>query len=84
MQSAAESTASDTPPGSVPTASVVVIDNETGGVKAMVGGNDFEEAPLNLATQGLRQPGRLQALHADHGAGERLQPVQHLRPRDKG
>ncbi len=57
MQSAAESTASDTLAGIAPTASVVVIDNETGGVKAMVGGNDFEEAPFNLATNGLRQPG---------------------------
>ena len=37
--------------------SVVVIDNETGGVKAMVGGNDFEKEPFNLATNGHRQPG---------------------------
>lgn len=40
-----------------PTASVVVIDNETGGVKAMVGGNDYDNRPFNLATQGYRQPG---------------------------
>jgi penicillin-binding protein 1A len=39
------------------TASVVVIDNRNAGVKAMVGGPDFETAPFNLATQGHRQPG---------------------------
>jgi penicillin-binding protein 1A len=40
-----------------PTASVVVIDNKTAGVRAMVGGPDFETKPFNLATQGRRQPG---------------------------
>jgi penicillin-binding protein 1A len=39
------------------TASVVVIDNRNAGIKALVGGSDFEEAPFNLATQGRRQPG---------------------------
>jgi penicillin-binding protein 1A len=39
------------------TASVVVIDNRNAGIKAMVGGPDFETAPFNLATQGHRQPG---------------------------
>jgi penicillin-binding protein 1A len=39
------------------TASVVVLDNRTAGVKAMVGGPDFEAKPFNLATQGRRQPG---------------------------
>jgi penicillin-binding protein 1A len=39
------------------TASVVVIDNGTAGIKAMVGGPDFETVPFNLATQGHRQPG---------------------------
>ncbi len=44
--------------GSSPaTASVVVIDDHTGGIKAMVGGPDFETAPFNLATMGRRQPG---------------------------
>jgi penicillin-binding protein 1A len=43
--------------GIEPTASVVVLDNETAGVRAMVGGTDFDEAPFNLATQGARQPG---------------------------
>ena len=57
MQEAAESAAFNTLAGIEPTASVVVIDNETGGVKAMVGGNDFQEEPFNLATNGHRQPG---------------------------
>ncbi|MEX2106148.1 MAG: transglycosylase domain-containing protein [Solirubrobacterales bacterium] len=39
------------------TASVVVIDNHNAGIKAMVGGPDFETRPFNLATQGHRQPG---------------------------
>jgi penicillin-binding protein 1A len=39
------------------TASVVVIENKNAGVKAMVGGPDFETKPFNLATQGHRQPG---------------------------
>jgi penicillin-binding protein 1A len=39
------------------TASVVVIDNKNAGVKAMVGGPNFETKPFNLATQGHRQPG---------------------------
>ncbi len=39
------------------TASVVVLDNRNAGVKAMVGGPDFETKPFNLATQGHRQPG---------------------------
>src|SRR4051794_8928392 len=36
---------------------VVVLDNQTGGVRAMVGGTDYSKAPFNLATQGQRQPG---------------------------
>jgi penicillin-binding protein 1A len=40
-----------------PTASMVVIENKTGEVKAMVGGNDFEHHPFNIATSGHRQPG---------------------------
>ncbi len=37
--------------------SVVVLDNETAGVLAMVGGDNYAEEPFNLATNGLRQPG---------------------------
>jgi penicillin-binding protein 1A len=40
-----------------PTASVVVLDNRNAGVKAMVGGPNFETKPFNLATLGHRQPG---------------------------
>ncbi len=57
LQSAAEDAVYSYLGGLGPTASVVVIDNETGGVKAMVGGSDYEETPFNLATQGHRQPG---------------------------
>ena len=40
-----------------PTASVVVLDNKNAGVKAMVGGPNFDTKPFNLATLGHRQPG---------------------------
>jgi penicillin-binding protein 1A len=40
-----------------PTAALVAIDNDTGEVRAMVGGRDYNESPFNLATQGQRQPG---------------------------
>ncbi len=43
--------------GIEPTASVVVLDNDTAAVRAMVGGSDFQDAPFNLATNGHRQPG---------------------------
>jgi penicillin-binding protein 1A len=39
------------------TSSVVVINNETGAVKAMVGGPGYEEQPFNVAAYGARQPG---------------------------
>jgi penicillin-binding protein 1A len=40
-----------------PTAALVVIDNKNAGVKAMVGGPNFDTKPFNLATLGHRQPG---------------------------
>jgi penicillin-binding protein 1A len=40
-----------------PQASLVAIDNKTGEVRAMVGGQDYRTKPYNLATQGQRQPG---------------------------
>src|SRR4051812_27742526 len=40
-----------------PTASLVVINNATGEVRAMVGGRDYNQQAFNLATQGQRQPG---------------------------
>src|SRR3954470_22643495 len=57
MQNTAQDIAESTLSGIAPTASVVVLDNATGEVKAMVGGNDFENHPFNLATNGHRQPG---------------------------
>jgi penicillin-binding protein 1A len=57
LQEAAEEAVSSYLGYSPATASVVVIDDHTGGIKAMVGGPDFEKAPFNLATQGRRQPG---------------------------
>ncbi|MGH2989379.1 MAG: transglycosylase domain-containing protein, partial [Solirubrobacterales bacterium] len=56
-QQAVEGIAYSTLAGIEPTASIVVIDNRTGGVLAMVGGNDYEKEPFNLATNGHRQPG---------------------------
>ena len=40
-----------------PSAALVAIDNQTGEVRAMVGGRDYATRPFNLATQGQRQPG---------------------------
>src|SRR5829696_2119198 len=40
-----------------PRASLVAIDNKSGEVLAMVGGDDYAQRPFNLATQGQRQPG---------------------------
>ncbi len=38
-------------------AAVVVIEPETGAVRALVGGRDYEESEFNRATQAKRQPG---------------------------
>jgi penicillin-binding protein 1A len=57
LQRAAEGAVRSYLGGIPPTASVVVLDNRTGGVKAMVGGPNFDEKPFNLATNGHRQPG---------------------------
>ncbi len=57
LQEAAEEAVSSYLGYSPATASVVVIDNRNAGIKAMVGGPDFDTKPFNLATQGHRQPG---------------------------
>jgi penicillin-binding protein 1A len=57
LQEAAEEAVSSYLGYSPATASVVVIDNRNAGIKAMVGGPDFQTKPFNLATQGHRQPG---------------------------
>ncbi len=57
LQEAAEEAVNEYLGYSPATASVVVIENKNAGVKAMVGGPNFETKPFNLATQGHRQPG---------------------------
>ena len=57
LQAAAEKAIDGRLSGVGPSASLVAIENKTGEVKAMVGGDDFEGAPFNLATYGHRQPG---------------------------
>ena len=56
-QTAAEQAIAGRLAGVGPSASLVAIDNDTGEVKAMVGGPDFNARPFNLATNGHRQPG---------------------------
>lgn len=57
LQAAAEQAIAGRLAGVGPSASLVAIDNDTGQVKAMVGGPDFNARPFNLATNGHRQPG---------------------------
>jgi len=58
MQDAAsQAIASWLPFAAGPRASLVALDNKTGAVRAMVGGDDYTQSPFNLATQGQRQPG---------------------------
>jgi len=57
LQGAAEEAVNSYLGYSPATASVVVLDNRNAGVKAMVGGPDFDSKPFNLATLGHRQPG---------------------------
>ncbi len=45
------------PNPSGPASALVVIENSTGEVRAMVGGRNYNESPFNLATEGERQPG---------------------------
>ena len=81
LQRQAESVVSSTLSGLGPTASLVVLDNSTGAVRAMVGGPSYQDAPFNLATNGHRQPGSsfkpftlITALEQGHSSGE----VYHL------
>ena len=57
LQQAARQAISQRLTGVGPSASMVVLDNRTGEVRAMVGGADYRKHPFNLATQGRRQPG---------------------------
>jgi penicillin-binding protein 1A len=56
-QAAAEQAIAGRLAGIGPSSALVAIDNKTGGIRAMVGGSDFQDHPFNLATQGMRQPG---------------------------
>jgi len=57
LQEAAEQSITSKLDGVGPDSSLVAIENKTGEVKAMVGGQDFGKTPFNLATNGRRQPG---------------------------
>lgn len=57
VQQATEDAIYSTIGGIGPSASVVIINNKDATVDAMVGGEDYETTPFNLATQGYRQPG---------------------------
>src|SRR3954451_4199812 len=57
LQTAADQAINGRLAGVGPAASLVAIDNKTGAIRAMVGGNDFERRPFNRATSGHRQPG---------------------------
>jgi penicillin-binding protein 1A len=57
LQAAAEQAINGRLAGVGPSASLVAIDNKTGEVRAMVGGNDYANHPFNIATDGHRQPG---------------------------
>jgi penicillin-binding protein 1A len=58
LQRAAEQAVNSYLPGPEgPAAAMVVIENSTGEVRAMVGGRDYNATPFNLATEGERQPG---------------------------
>jgi penicillin-binding protein 1A len=77
LQRQAESIVNSTLSGLGPTASLVVLDNSTGAVRAMVGGPSYQDAPFNLATNGHRQPGSsfkpftlITALQQGHSSGE--------------
>lgn len=57
VQAATEDAIYGTIGGIGPSASVVIINNKDATIDAMVGGDDFENTPFNIATQGYRQPG---------------------------
>jgi penicillin-binding protein 1A len=57
LQAAAEEAIYGRLGGIGPDAALVAIENDTGEVKAMVGGSNFHAKPFNLATNGHRQPG---------------------------
>ncbi|MBA2566653.1 MAG: transglycosylase domain-containing protein, partial [Thermoleophilaceae bacterium] len=57
LQQIAEEAVDSKLAGVGPASAVVTIENRTGEVKTMVGGENFENTSFNLATNGHRQPG---------------------------
>ena len=57
MQRAAAAAVADATEGTGLVAAVVLIDNESAEVRALVGGRDYGEQPWNLATQAQHPPG---------------------------
>ncbi len=57
LQQAADQAVASRVGGLGPTSAVVVLDNGSADVLAMVGGQNFDESAFNLATNGQRQPG---------------------------
>jgi membrane carboxypeptidase/penicillin-binding protein len=55
-----------------PQAALVAIDPQTGAIKALVGGRDFQRSPFNRAVSNLRQP------------GSAFKPFTYLAAMDKG
>jgi 1A family penicillin-binding protein len=55
-----------------PQAALVAVDPQTGAIKAMVGGRDFQRSPFNRAVSNLRQPGSV------------FKPFTYLAAMDKG
>ena len=57
LQRRAEESIGNRLPAGGPSSSLVAIENKTGAVKAMVGGENFQSQSFNVATNGHRQPG---------------------------
>lgn len=55
----ADDTSGNNPPPQYLQASMVIIDNASGEIKALVGGRDFEESEYNRVLQSKRQPGSI-------------------------
>jgi penicillin-binding protein 1A len=69
----------------------VAMDPETGEIRAMVGGRDFDDSKFNRATQALRQPGSTfklfvysAALRAGHSPNEQLEDAPISLPQPDG
>ena len=70
---------------------MIAMDVETGAVRAMVGGRDFDDSKFNRATQALRQPGSTfkpfvysAAIRAGHSPNEMLEDAPLSLPQPDG